>query len=150
MRILFVGGEDSLPPDLIDLVGGMDESWDVQCVGDGATATSLAADLPQDIVVVAPVLPDMPAATLLGQIRTLRPETSRIALVGDRDPPPARVLSLAHRFLPLPLAPVIIPSPRSMWRTRVPRGIVRPRLAGALWGRGRGAGPEPKGTRLVE
>lgn len=103
MRILFVGGEDSLPPDLIDLVGGMDESWDVQCVGDGATATSLAADLPQDIVVVAPVLPDMPAATLLGQIRTLRPETSRIALVGDRDPPPARVLSLAHRFLPLPL-----------------------------------------------
>ena len=40
MRILFVGGEDSLPPDLIDLVGGMDESWDVQCVGDGATATA--------------------------------------------------------------------------------------------------------------
>ncbi|QCU72789.1 HDOD domain-containing protein [Luteimonas yindakuii] len=81
----------------------MDDGWDVQCVGDGGTATALAADVPQDIVVVAPELPDMPAATLLGQIRTLRPETSRIALVGPGQPPPVRVLSLAHRFLPLPL-----------------------------------------------
>ncbi|PJJ98721.1 hypothetical protein CO641_08620 [Lysobacteraceae bacterium NML91-0213] len=86
----------------------MDESWDVQCVGDGATATALAADLPQDIVVVAPMLPDMPAATLLGQIRTLRPETSRIALVRSSEPPPARVLSLAHRFLPLPLGEEVL------------------------------------------
>ena len=108
MRILFVGGEDSLPPDLIDLVAGMDDAWEVQCVGDGGTATSLAADLPQDIVVVAPELPDMPAATLLGQIRTLRPETSRIALIGASQPPPARVLSLAHRFLPLPLGEEVL------------------------------------------
>ncbi len=101
LRILFIGGEDSLPSDLIELVASMDDSWDVQSVGDGATAIALVADTSQDVVVVAPTLPDMTPATLLGQIRTLRPETSRIALIGGQ--PSARVLSLAHRFLPLPL-----------------------------------------------
>ncbi|WP_425490824.1 HDOD domain-containing protein [Luteimonas cellulosilyticus] len=101
LRILFIGGEDSLPSDLIELVAGMDDDWDVQSVGDGTTAIALAADVSQDVVVVAPTLPDMTPATLLGQIRTLRPETSRIALIGTQ--PSARVLSLAHRFLPLPL-----------------------------------------------
>ncbi|MCD9006252.1 HDOD domain-containing protein [Luteimonas sp. XNQY3] len=101
MRILFVGGEDSLPSDLIDLVSDMDGSWRVQRAADGATATSLIADAPQDVVVVAPTLPDMPVATLFGQVRTLRPETSRIAVIGGQ--PPVRVLSLAHRFLPMPV-----------------------------------------------
>ena len=101
MRILFVGGEDSLPSDLTGLVADMDDSWEVQRAADGTSATALIADSPQDVVVVAPALPDMPVATLLGQIRTLRPETSRIAVFGGQ--PPARVLSLAHRFLPLPV-----------------------------------------------
>ena len=101
MRILFVGGEDSLPSDLVDLVRDMDDGWQVQRAADGSAATALIADGPQDVVVVAPTLPDMPVATLLGQIRTLRPETSRIAVFGGR--PQARVLSLAHRFLPLPI-----------------------------------------------
>ncbi|MDR6992203.1 HDOD domain-containing protein [Luteimonas sp. 3794] len=101
MRILFVGGEDSLPSDLVSLVSEMDDGWHVQRAADGSAATALITDAPQDVVVVAPTLPDMPVATLLGQIRTLRPETSRIAVFGGQ--PPARVLSLAHRFLPLPV-----------------------------------------------
>lgn len=101
MRILFVGGLDSLPLELIELVGDMDEGWQVQRAPDAGTAMALVADSPQDVVVVAPTLPDMPVATLLGQIRTLRPETSRIAVIGGH--PSARVLSLAHRFLPLPV-----------------------------------------------
>ncbi|KAG1245062.1 hypothetical protein G6F65_021447 [Rhizopus arrhizus] len=48
-----------------------------------------------DAVIVCPQLPDLNATTLLGQIRTLRPETIRIALVdalhGNR-PPPARLI----------------------------------------------------------
>ncbi len=106
MRILFVGGEDSLPSDLIDLVGDMDDGWQVQRVADGGAATALIADTAQDVVIVAPTLPDMPVATLLGQVRTLRPETSRIAVVGGQ--PPARVLSLAHRFLPLPVGEALL------------------------------------------
>ncbi|NYZ63458.1 HDOD domain-containing protein [Luteimonas deserti] len=101
VRILFVGGEDSLPLELVGLVGDMDDSWQVQRAEDGAGATALIAEASHDVVVVAPSLPDMPVATLLGQIRTLRPETSRIAVIGGQ--PPARVLSLAHRFLPLPV-----------------------------------------------
>ncbi|KLJ02503.1 HDOD domain-containing protein [Luteimonas sp. FCS-9] len=101
MRILFVGDGDGLPAGLLALVGDMDERWHVQHVEDGNAAIALAAESPQDVVVVAPALPDMPAATLLGQIRTLRPETSRIALIGAH--PHARVLSLAHRFLPVPV-----------------------------------------------
>lgn len=101
VRILFVGGEDSLPSELVALVGDMDDSWQVKRAGDGATAISLIAEAPQDVLVVAPTLPDMSVATLLGQIRTLRPETSRIAVIGGQ--PAARVLSLAHRFLPLPV-----------------------------------------------
>jgi len=106
VRILFVGGEDSLPSDLIDLVADMDDGWQVQRAVDGGTATALIADAAHDVVVVAPTLPDMPAATLLGQIRTLRPETSRIAVIGDQ--PPARVLSLAHRFLPMPVGEALL------------------------------------------
>ncbi|MEN4903269.1 HDOD domain-containing protein [Luteimonas sp. TWI1416] len=101
MRILFVGGSDGLPAGLLELVGGMDARWDITHVEDGGAAMALAAESPQDVVVVAPTLADMSAAMLLGQIRTLRPETSRIALIGAQ--PPARVLSLAHRFLPLPV-----------------------------------------------
>ena len=101
MRILFVGGEESLPAELVELVGDMDDGWKVQRALDGSGAIALIADAAQDVVVVAPTLPDMPVATLLGQIRTLRPETSRIAVIGGQ--PAARVLSLAHRFLPLPV-----------------------------------------------
>ncbi|WP_058836350.1 HDOD domain-containing protein [Luteimonas abyssi] len=104
MHILFVGGEDSLPTDLIDLVAGVDDAWQIQHVADGGTAMAIVADAPLDVVVVAPTLPDMPAATLLGQVRALRPETSRIALIASQQAPPVRVLSLAHRFLPLPLS----------------------------------------------
>lgn len=101
MRILFVGGEDSLPSALVALVGDMDDSWQVQRTETGHDAIARIADTPQDVVVVAPTLSDMPVATLLGQIRTLRPETSRIAAIGSQ--PGARVLSLAHRFLPMPV-----------------------------------------------
>lgn len=103
MRILFVGGDDSFPPGFVDLVADIDDGWEVHRAADGGAASAQAAAAALDVVVVAPTLPDMPAATLLGQIRTLRPETSRIALVAAGQPPPVRVLSLAHRFLPLPL-----------------------------------------------
>src|SRR5690606_39067311 len=61
-----------------------------------------------DVVLVPPTLPDMPAATLLGQVRTLRPSTSRMAVIGNAGTPPARIIGLAHRFLPAPLAPELL------------------------------------------
>ncbi|WDM66976.1 MULTISPECIES: HDOD domain-containing protein [Xanthomonas] len=111
LRILFVGDEASLPSDLIDYVAELGEQWQAQRVADGNSAIAAAALSPFDAVIVAPVLPDLTAATLLGQIRTLRPDTIRIALIDAQDgqrTPPARIIGVAHRFLPMPLAPEVL------------------------------------------
>ncbi len=111
MRILFVGDEASLPSDLVDYVADLGDQWQAQQVADGNSAIEATALSPFDAVIVAPVLPDLTAATLLGQIRTLRPDTIRIALIDGQDgqrTPPARIIGVAHRFLPMPLAPEVL------------------------------------------
>ncbi|MCC5041879.1 MULTISPECIES: HDOD domain-containing protein [Xanthomonas] len=111
MRILFVGDEASLPSDLVDYIAELGDNWQAQQVPDGNSAIEAAALSPFDAVIVAPVLPDLTAATLLGQIRTLRPDTIRIALIDAQDgqrTPPARIIGVAHRFLPMPLAPEVL------------------------------------------
>ncbi len=111
MRILFVGDEASLPSELSDYVADLGDQWQVQQVADGNSAIEAAALSPFDAVIVAPVLPDLTSATLLGQIRTLRPDTIRIALIDAQDgqrTPPARIIGVAHRFLPMPLAPEVL------------------------------------------
>jgi len=111
LRILFVGDESSLPPELVGYLGDLGDEFQVQQVTDGNSAIAAAAQSPIDVVIVAPELPDLTAATLLGQIRTLRPETIRIALVAADDSqraPPSRIIGVAHRFLPLPLAPEVL------------------------------------------
>lgn len=108
MRILFVGDATCLPPELVDYVRDLGEDWQVQQVPDGNSAIAAAAQAPLDAVIVAPVLPDLTPATLLGQIRTLRPETIRIALLDAQEgnrAPANRIIGVAHRFLPLPLPP---------------------------------------------
>nr|WP_022972131.1 HDOD domain-containing protein [Xanthomonas maliensis] len=111
LRILFVGDEVSLPSNLVDYIADLGDQWQAQQVADGNSAIAAAALSPFDAVIVAPVLPDLTAATLLGQIRTLRPDTTRIALIdaqGGQRTPPARIIGVAHRFLPLPLAPEVL------------------------------------------
>ncbi|MFA0923462.1 HDOD domain-containing protein [Xanthomonas fragariae] len=111
LRILFVGDEASLPSDLVDYVADLGDQWQAQQVADGNSAIEATALSPFDAVIVAPVLPDLTAATLLGQIRTLRPDTIRIALIDGQDgqrTPPARIIGVAHRFLPMPLAPEVL------------------------------------------
>lgn len=108
MRILFVGDEAVFPVDLIDLVSAMGEDWDVERCADADTAMARAAAAPLDVILVAPGLPDLPPATLLGQVRALRPETSRIAVIDGSHTPPTRIIGLAHRFLPTPLAPEVL------------------------------------------
>lgn len=111
MRILFVGDEASLPSELSDYVADLGDEWQAQQVADGNSAIEAAALSPFDAVIVAPVLPDLTAATLLGQIRKLRPDTIRIALIDVQDgqrTPPARIIGVAHRFLPMPLAPEVL------------------------------------------
>ncbi|MEE7546211.1 HDOD domain-containing protein [Xanthomonas sp. Kuri4-1] len=111
MRILFVGDEASLPSELIEYIADLGDDWQAQQVADGNAAIAAAALSPFDAVIVAPVLPDLTAATLLGQIRTLRPDTIRIALIDPDDSqraPPARIIGVAHRFLPMPLTPEVM------------------------------------------
>lgn len=111
MRILLVGDSDSLSAELLDFIADLGEEWQPSTATDGHTAMGMVAATAIDAVIVCPVLPDLNATTLLGQIRTLRPETIRIALVeaeqGNR-PPPARLIGVAHRFLPMPLAPEVL------------------------------------------
>ena len=109
LRILFVGDSSDLPPDMADYIGDLDGQ--LQVVADGNSAIAAVATLEFDVVVAAPALPDITPATLLGQIRTLRPATSRIALItGEHSQrtPPARIIGVAHRFLPTPLAPEVL------------------------------------------
>lgn len=111
MRILFVGDETSLPSELVDYIRDLGDDWLVQQVADGNAAIAAVAQAPFDAVIAAPTLPDLTSATLLGQIRTLRPETIRIALVDANDgsrAPSARIIGVAHRFLPLPLPPEML------------------------------------------
>ncbi len=108
MRILLVGDSASLPIALGSFIEGVGDGWTSQRVLDGHGAMATVAADPIDVVVVAPQLPDFDATTLLGQVRTLRPDTLRIALIDaeqGRRPPPARLIGIAHRFLPAPLAP---------------------------------------------
>jgi len=111
VRILLVGDEASLPAELGEFIADLGEDWQTLVAHDGHTAMSTIAAGPIDAVIVSPGLPDLDATTLLGQVRTLRPETIRIALIeaqqGNR-PPPARLIGVAHRFLPLPLAPEVL------------------------------------------
>ncbi len=111
VRILLVGDEASLSAELLDFIADLGEEWQPLTAADGQTAMSIVSASPVDAVIACPTLPDLTATTLLGQIRTLRPETIRIALVeapqGNR-PPPARLIGVAHRFLPLPLAPEVL------------------------------------------
>ena len=108
MRILFVGDEAAFPADLVELVSDMGQDWEVERCADASAAMVRAAAGPLDVVLVAPGLADLPPATLLGQVRTLRPETSRIAVIEGGQTPPARIIGLAHRFLPAPLAPELL------------------------------------------
>jgi HD-like signal output (HDOD) protein len=111
VRILLVGDAASLPAELTEFIADLGEDWQPLTATDGQTAMTAVATQGVDAVIVCPQLPDLNATTLLGQIRTLRPETIRIALVdaqhGNR-PPPARLIGVAHRFLPLPLAPEVL------------------------------------------
>ncbi len=108
MRILLVGDDVVFPPDLVDLVRDMGEDWDVRRCADAGAAMAHVAATDVDVVLVPPALPDLAPATLLGQIRTLRPSTSRMAVIESSITPPARIIGLAHRFLPAPLAPELL------------------------------------------
>nr|WP_246429125.1 HDOD domain-containing protein [Pseudoxanthomonas broegbernensis] len=105
---MFVGDEAVFPVDLVDLVSAMGMDWEVERCADADAAMNRTAAAALDVILVAPELGDLPPATLLGQVRALRPETSRIAVIDGNRAPPARIIGLAHRFLPTPLAPEVL------------------------------------------
>jgi HD-like signal output (HDOD) protein/CheY-like chemotaxis protein len=108
VRILFVGDEAVFPATLVELVAELGQDWEVECCADAGAAMAHVASQPVDVILVAPALPDLPPATLLGQVRTLRPEASRVAVIEGSQNPPTRIIGLAHRFLPMPLAPELL------------------------------------------
>ncbi len=108
MRILFVGDEGLLPPDLTDYLPDSGEGTQIEKVADGRSAIAAVARGTFDVAIVGPSGAHHPAPDLLDQIRMLSPDAIRIALIApgsDSKPPPARLVGVAHRFLPLPLSP---------------------------------------------
>lgn len=108
MHILLVGDEAALPADLAEFIAAWGDSWEATRVADGNAAVAELASRPVDALIVAPHVVGLPPTMLLVQARTLRPEAIRIALVSESSagrPPSARLIGLAHRFLPAPLAP---------------------------------------------
>jgi HD-like signal output (HDOD) protein/CheY-like chemotaxis protein len=111
LRILYVGPAANLPADLVGYIVDLGDDWHVDTVADGNTAIALLSSQAVDVILVAPALPDITPSALLGQARTLRPETIRIALIApssSHSSPPPRIIGVAHRFLPLPLSPEML------------------------------------------
>jgi HD-like signal output (HDOD) protein len=111
LRILYVGDTDCLPADLDDYLGDLGEEWKISRIAEGSAALQFVASEEIDVAMVAPSLPDMAPAVLLGQMRVLRPETIRVALLdssGSNLAPPPKLVSLAHRFLQVPLTSEIV------------------------------------------
>ena len=107
MHILLVGDDAALPAELSEFILAWGDEWEVTRVSDGNSAVAELASHPIDALIVAPHVVGLPPTMLL-QARTLRPEAIRIALVSEHNagrPPSARLIGLAHRFLPSPLAP---------------------------------------------
>ena len=97
-----------MPAELADYIHAWGDQWTVTRVADGNAAVAELASRPIDALIVAPHVVGLPPTMLLLQARTLRPEAIRIALVSEQNagrPPSARLIGLAHRFLPSPLAP---------------------------------------------
>jgi len=109
LRILYVGDIDRLPADLDEYLADLGEEWKVERIEDGATALQFIASEPVDVVMVAPSLPDMAPAAMLAQMRVLRPETIRVALLDTSGGNPApKLVSLSHRFLQAPVTSEIV------------------------------------------
>ena len=97
-----------MPAELTEFITAWGEDWGVTRVADGDSAVAELASRQVDALIVAPHVVGLPPTMLLMQARTLRPEAIRIALVSEQNagrPPSARLIGLAHRFLPSPLAP---------------------------------------------
>lgn len=108
MHILLVGDDAALPAELAEYIQAWGDAWECTRVIDGNAAVAELASRPVDALIVAPHVVGLPPTMLLLQARTLRPEAIRIALVSQQNagrPPSARLIGLAHRFLPAPLAP---------------------------------------------
>lgn len=106
MRILFVGDANALPSDFGDYLADIGDGAKLDAVQDGRGAIAAASKAPYDVVIAGPTRGNHPAAELLDQIRTLRPEAIRIALVESEEgtrSPQSRLIGVAHRFLSLPL-----------------------------------------------
>lgn len=108
MHILLVGDDAALPSTLDGYISAWGDDWQVTRQINGNAAVADLASLPIDAMIVAPHVVGLPPTMLLSQARTLRPAAIRIALIGEQHmtrPPSARLIGLAHRFLPSPLEP---------------------------------------------
>ena len=108
MHILFVGDDVALPPALDGYISAWGDTWKISRAGNGNEALAALREQAVDAMIIAPHVVGAPPTMLLAQARTLRPSSIRIALIGEQHasrPPSARLVGLAHRFLPSPLEP---------------------------------------------
>ncbi len=108
MRILFVGSPKVLPSDMVDHIRDMEAGWEFEfATGGGVEAISAVELQGYDAVIASTDMPDMAPEEMLDEIRHLKPQVIRIALVEGGENArmsSSLMLDAAHRFLPLPLS----------------------------------------------
>ncbi|MDO5610154.1 MAG: HDOD domain-containing protein, partial [Pseudomonadota bacterium] len=108
MRILFVGSPRVLPSDMVDHIRDMEAGWEFEfATGGGVEAISAVELQGYDAVIASTDVPDMAPEEMLDEIRHLKPQVIRIALVEGGENArmsSSLMLDAAHRFLPLPLS----------------------------------------------
>ena len=111
MRILYVGDTGCLPADLSEYLADLGDDWQVKKVAAGHEAVQWVASEAVDVTMLAPTLPDMEPARLLGHLRVLCPQAVRVVLLDPArvdQSPPLKLVELAHRFLQVPLSSEVV------------------------------------------
>ncbi len=108
-NILFVDDEKMVLDGMRRALRPMRKLLSMHFATSGRDALGLMEEKPVDIVITDMRMPGMDGATLLGEVKTLYPETIRIVLTGQADDDATyRAIRVAHQFLTKPCPPDIL------------------------------------------
>src|SRR3984885_964162 len=106
-RILFVDDEKQILDGIRRLLSDQSDLWEMQFAQGGEEALKLCQASRFNVVVSDMRMPGMDGATLLGHVRDLFPDATRLILSGYSDVGLAtRAISVAHRILAKPCDPI--------------------------------------------